>query len=79
VSEPTPYRWRDEFLKGGRGALAAGKGTADVRDRQIEKLREDLVQGDQVIEELTIPSASGTFTLRPSFRPPAIVTIFGEM
>jgi transposase-like protein len=54
VSEPTLYRWRDEFLAGGEAALGSGKGKADVRDRQISELREQLEQRDQVIGELTI-------------------------
>ncbi len=54
VSEPTLYRWRDEFLAGGQAALASGKGSGDPRDRQIEQLQQELSQRDQVIGELTI-------------------------
>jgi transposase-like protein len=54
VSEPTLYRWRDDFLAGGQAALSAGKGASDPRDRQIEQLRQELTQRDQVIGELTI-------------------------
>jgi transposase-like protein len=54
VSEPTLYRWRDEFLAGGEAALGSGKGKADARDRQIAELQAQLEQRDQVIGELTI-------------------------
>jgi transposase-like protein len=54
VSEQTLYRWRDEFLAGGEAALASGKGQGDPRDGQIQDLRKELGQRDQVIGELTI-------------------------
>ena len=54
VSEPTLYRWRDDFIAAGQAALAAGKGPGDPRDRQIQQLRQNLDQRDQVIGELTI-------------------------
>jgi len=54
VSEQTLYRWRDEFLSGGEAALASGRGGSDVRDRQIEGLRQEVARRDQVIGELTI-------------------------
>jgi transposase-like protein len=54
VSEPTLYRWRDEFLSGGEAALGNGKGKHDSRERRIEELEQQLEQRDQVIGELTI-------------------------
>jgi transposase len=55
ISEPTLYRYRDQFLEGGKASLASGKrGKADPRDRQIELLEKDLAKRDQVIGELTI-------------------------
>lgn len=54
VSEPTLYRWRDEFLAGGESALGKGKGKHDARDRRIAELEQQLEQRDQVIGELTI-------------------------
>lgn len=54
ISEPTLYRWRDEFLTGGEAALTNGKGQADGRDREIRELKAQLEQRDQVIGELTI-------------------------
>ncbi len=54
ISEPTLYRWRDEFLAGGEAALAAGKGGGDPRGRQIDELKREVSRRDQVIGELTI-------------------------
>jgi transposase len=54
ISEPTLYRWRDEFLAAGEAALMGGKGGTDPRNRQIEELRRELARRDQVIGELTI-------------------------
>lgn len=54
VSEPTLYRWRDEFLAGGEAALANGKGGSDARDREIRDLKSQLEERDQVIGELTV-------------------------
>ena len=54
VSEQTLYRWRDEFLAGGEAALASGKGTTDGRDREIQALRAQVEERDQVIGELTV-------------------------
>lgn len=56
VSEPTLYRWRDEFLAGGEAALASGSGKkgGDARDRRIAELEQQIEKRDQVIGEYTI-------------------------
>ena len=55
VSEPTLYRWRDDFLAAGEAALAGGtRNGADPRNRQIAELERQIEKRDQVIGELTI-------------------------
>ena len=55
VSEPTLYRWRDDFLAAGEAALAVVRGNgANPRDRQIAELERQIEKRDQVIGELTI-------------------------
>ena len=57
VSEPTLYRWRDEFLAAGEAAFASGsvgKKGADPRDRRIAELEHQIEKRDQVIGEYTI-------------------------
>jgi len=53
VSEQTLYRWRDEFLSGGAAGLA-GRGSNDLQAKEIEKLKEQLAERDQVIGEITV-------------------------
>lgn len=56
VSEPTLYRWRDEFLAAGEAALANGRGKKNVDPlrQQIRELERQIEQRDQVIGEYTI-------------------------
>jgi transposase-like protein len=56
VSEPTLYRWRDEFLAAGEAALAGGGGqkNADPLRRRITELEQQIEKRDQVIGEYTI-------------------------
>lgn len=54
ISENSLYRWRDQFLEGGRSGMAAGNGKQDPRQKQIESLKRQLGERDRVIGELTI-------------------------
>jgi transposase len=52
ISEPTLYRWRDDFLAAGEAALAHGKNGSDIRDREIHALKAELEERTLVIGEL---------------------------
>lgn len=54
VSEQTLYRWRDEFLAGGRARLGKGDREAEAAQRRIAKLEKELGRRAQVIGELSI-------------------------
>ena len=55
VSEPTLYRWRDQFLESAKSGLASGTGTSSSSgNRKIEDLESKVEERDQVIGELTI-------------------------
>jgi hypothetical protein len=63
TSEPTLYRWRDEFLAVGEVALSAGTPNAfDPRDRRIAELE----RRQQVIGELTFALRVSRETPGPS-------------
>ena len=53
VSEQSLYRWRDDFVTGGKQQLA-GKGASAESRRELEQLKRDLAERDQVIGEITI-------------------------
>lgn len=52
--DATPYRWGDEFLEGGKAALAHGKGNDSVPTRRVRELGREVAERDRVIGELTI-------------------------
>ena len=54
VSEPTLYRWCDEFLAAGETAMATRKSPGQHKARQIAELEKKIAKRDQVIGELTI-------------------------
>jgi len=53
VSEQTVYRWRDEFISGGKAQLA-GRGSDAVAAKEVAKLQREIDSREQVIGELTI-------------------------
>jgi transposase len=54
ISENSLYRWRDQFLEGGKSGMLVGKHKQDPRQKQIESLKRQLGERDRVIGELTI-------------------------
>jgi len=52
VSEPTLYRWRDDFLRAGEAALCGGCGSGP--SRRLQELEREVAERDRVIGELTI-------------------------
>ena len=55
VSEQTIYRWRDQFLAGGKERLGKGDDAVTKEaEKRIEKLERDLAKRAQLIGELTI-------------------------
>lgn len=53
VSEQTLYRWRDEFIAGGKAQLG-GKSNDAVAAKELAKLQREIETREQVIGELTI-------------------------
>lgn len=53
ISEQTLYRWRDEFVRGGKQAMN-GRGAQGEQAKVVERLSAEVAERDQVIGELTI-------------------------
>ena len=66
VSEPTLFRWRDEFLAAGEAALATRNSAGEPRARQIAELEKQIANRDQVIGELTIANRALKNVAEPS-------------
>ncbi len=54
VSEQTLYRWRDDFLAGGRSRLQKGRQLKDESTRRIAHLEKEVARRAQVIGELSL-------------------------
>ena len=53
ISEQTLYRWREEFIGGGKQAMN-GRGAQSEQAKVLERLSAEVAERDQVIGELTI-------------------------
>lgn len=55
ISEQSLYRLRDQFLDGGKQAMARASGRkTDAKQKELERLQQDVARRDRVIGELTI-------------------------
>ena len=53
VSEQTLYRWREEFIRGGQGALNGAAGQSGLQ-AELRRKEQQLAERDQLIGELTV-------------------------
>ena len=54
ISEGTLYRFRDEFIKGGKAAIAAKSAGKAAGKAELEGLKRDIADRDQIIVDLTV-------------------------
>ena len=66
VSEQTLYRWRDDFIRGGQGALNGRAGQSGMQ-AELKRKEKQLAERDQMIGELTVANRilKKTSQLRP--------------
>ncbi len=53
VSEQTLYRWRDDFVRAGQGAMNGKSGRGGMQ-AELERKDRQLAERDQLIGELTV-------------------------
>src|SRR5690606_2707274 len=66
VSGPKLYRWRDEFISGGKAQLK-GKGGEAQSAKELSRLQREIERREQVIGELTIANRILKKLSGPSF------------
>jgi transposase len=54
ISDATLYRWRDEFLAGGKAALTGERKARNGSPSRVAELEQQLGERDRVIGELTV-------------------------
>jgi transposase len=54
VTENTLYRWRDDFIAGGKAQMARSRKARKHEERKLKRLERGIAKRDQVIGELTI-------------------------
>ena len=53
VSEQTLYRWRDDFIRAGQGAMNGRTGQSGIH-AELKRKEKQLAERDQMIGELTV-------------------------
>jgi len=83
VSEQSLYRWRDQFLDGGKAGLSSAGSAPDAHDRKVEQLEREIAKRDLPLDHLKwTPSGRtdprlyspkcGSYSLHADEVPPAL-------